>query len=190
MNWRTILMLALLAALGIGSWWLNGLMETQGWVVFKNQKWVIAGTGWETLKHAWPIAIAGMLIGGGILYALLGYLYLNATDADHKNEIDRITAQKALSDEKAKNAMNQANESLKADREALRSYERQLIDKERRLDQLQEEATERVATAESRANDAIQAANDAEKRRQNAAGAAERRRRKLEKVNSQQETKG
>ena len=110
MNWRTILMLILLATLGAGAWWLNGFMENQGWVVVENQKWVIAGTGWETLKYAWPVAVIGVLIGGGILYVILGYLYLTATEADHENEIARIKAQKALSDDKAEKARARSNE--------------------------------------------------------------------------------
>lgn len=168
MNWRTILMLALLVALGAGAWWLNGFMETQGWVVVENQKWVIAGTGWETLQHAWPIAIIGMLIGGGVLYALLGYLYLTATEADHENEIARINAQKALSDEKAKKAQIRADESIKADREALRAQKRKLQEQEDRLKRLEAEAVKRVQAAEDRATEAEKAAHKAKTKQERA----------------------
>ena len=174
MNWRTILMLALLAALGAGAWWLNGFMETQGWVVVENQKWVIAGTGWETLKHAWPIAIIGVLIGGGMLYALLGYLYLTATEADHENEIARINAQKALSDEKAKKAQISADESIKADREDLRAQERRLQEREERLKQLEAEAVKRIQAAEDRAVEAEKSAAKAITKKQRAEGAMAR----------------
>ena len=178
MNWRTILMLALLVALGAAAWWLNGFMETQGWVVVENQKWVIAGTGWKTLKHAWPIAIVGMLIGGGILYAILGYLYLTATDADHENEIARISAQKALSDENAAQAQIRADKSIKTDREALRAQERQLQEREERLKRLEAEAVKRVQAAEERAIEAKKAAAKANTKKQRAEGAMARLRSK------------
>lgn len=178
MNWRTILMLSLLAALGSGAWWLNGFMETQGWVVVENQKWVIAGTGWETLKHAWPIAVFGMLIGGGVLYALLGYLYLTATEADHKNEIASISAQKALSDENAAQAQIRADKSIKTDREALRAQERQLQEKEERLKRLEAEAIKRVQAAEERTIEAEKAAAKANTKKKRAEGAMARARSK------------
>jgi len=178
MNWRTILMLILLAALVAGAWWLNGFMENQGWVVVENQKWVIAGTGWETLKYAWPVAVIGVLIGGGILYVILGYLYLTATEADHENEIARIKAQKALSDDKAEKAQIRADNSIKSDREALRAQERQLMEREERFKRLEAEAVNRVQVAEERVKEAEKTAAKANTKKQRAEGAMARLRSK------------
>jgi hypothetical protein len=189
MNWRISLFLLLLAALGTGYWWLDGVMATQAWAVATDEKWRIAGTGWETLKHAWPVAVAGTLIGGGIVFVFMGYLYMTATDADHENEIARINTHKALSDENAAQAQIRADKSIKADREALRAQERQLEEREERLKRLETEAVKRVQLAEERANEAQKqveqanlTANDAERRRQNATAAAARRKRQAERL--------
>ena len=178
MNWRTILMLTLLAAFVAGAWWLNGFMENQGWVVVENQKWVIAGTGWETLKYAWPVAVIGVLIGGGILYVILGYLYLTTIEADHENEIARINAQKSLSDDKAEKAKIHADKSIKSDREALRAKERQLMEREERFSRLEVEAVKRVQVAEERVKEAEKTAAKANTKKQRAEGAMTRLRSK------------
>ena len=76
------------------------------------------------------------------------------TDADQENEIARINAQKALSDENAAQAKIRANKSIKAHRKELRAQERQLEEREERLKRLETEAVKRVQLAEERANEA------------------------------------
>lgn len=185
MNWRNTLTFTLFFILIFGAWWLDSVMENQAWATFQNGKWVLSGTGWETLKFAWPVVVAGLLIGSVITFFFTSYLYQIAKDLDHQSEIARISALKALSDEKAETATSKANDLLKVDRDALESYKEELINKERKLNQLQDEAVKRIKSAERCANEAIQIAEDAERRRKNAVGAAERRRRKLDKINSQ-----
>ena len=178
MNWRISLFLLILAALGLGYWWLDGFMTTQAWAVVIDGQWRIAGTGWATLKHAWPVAVAGLLIGGGIIFLFLFYLYMTAIDADHKNEIANINAQKALSDDKAENAQIEANKLIKLDREALRAKERQLIEREVRLNSLEAESIKRVQAAEERARKAEKNEAKANTKKKRAEGAMVRLRSK------------
>lgn len=108
MNWRISLFLLLLAAVGAGYLWLDGVMATQAWAVATDEKWRIAGTGWETLKHAWPVAVAGLLFGGVLVLFTFGYLYLSATDADHENELNRMKAKLEREQKRASSAESRA----------------------------------------------------------------------------------
>jgi len=109
---------------------------------------------------------------------ILGYLYLTATEADHENEIARINAQKALSDDKAEKAQIRADNSIKSDREALRAQERQLMEREERFKRLEAEAVNRVQVAEERVKEAEKTAAKANTKKQRAEGAMARLRSK------------
>lgn len=87
---RSILTIALLALIIAGGYLANNLIQNSGWITYANNEWKIAAHGWDAVLHAWPIALAGVLIGLSI-GTLLNFLYSLARDKDHQYAIERLT---------------------------------------------------------------------------------------------------
>jgi len=184
MNWRISLFLLLLAALGAGYWWLDGVMATQAWAVATDEKWRIAGTGWETLKHAWPVAVAGLLIGGVLVLFTFGYLYFSATEADHENELNRMKAELEREQKRVSSAESRAKALYQEKMSAAEQIKSSALKTQADAEELKAKAIEAVKQAQKQVEQANLTANDAEKRRQNATAAAARRKRQAERLKS------
>lgn len=182
MSWRLIFILGLLAALVTGAWWLDGYMETQAWAIAENGQWKLAGTGWETLKHGWPLAVFGCIFGGGIVLLMTVYSYALVESEDHQNEINRLSTQVGEAKQHAAEAEQRAKLSVKKDREALAEREKQLQAHQVQIETALKNAAARVSEAEEKAHQAETLGMGADEKRKRAFNTVERMKRKIAKL--------
>ena len=151
-------------------------MPTQGWaeIDFQAGKWNLVAAGWSTLLHAWPILIAGVILGLGLGVGLLGALFQGLLDVDQKSEIEHMQRLVKDAQEREKESLNRARRELEQEF----AKARDLYD---RAEQMQEKSEYAIgqALALKRAAEAAQqkAEQDVEKaqfRVRNAICAAER----------------
>lgn len=193
MKWRILMGLALLAMLfagGVGIWAsLSELVTgtTDGGRIH------VTARGFLTVFQLWPVALAGVIAGGVLVLMVAGPAFSLAQDADHEGQRHRFQQQIQAAERRALNAESQAQQRLQAriyaaevrEREAqaviaqAKQHEQALEEKTRQ----QAEDADRLQTAARHAiNQAMATAEEAEKRRRNAAGTAERLRRRLDKL--------
>ena len=186
MNWRSVLILLLMVGLVLGYFWLDSYIQTQAWASASNDKWEIKSTGWSLILHAWPVAFAGLLLGGGATLIFLVRLYSRLEDVDHRNEIQ--TLKTALKDARndAETAEIREREKLNGERYALENEEKALYQareaifaEQEHAQQMIQEAHEIARMANERVEQAEKAARFAEIKRDRAAGGFDRIKQKI-----------
>jgi uncharacterized iron-regulated membrane protein len=173
----TVLLLAL-ALCAVGLLWLHTqVMPHQAWAV-QGEHWEIAAVGWHTLLYAWPVGLAGLIAGGLVGLVAGGWWGQQATKRDLAEQHQAAQQAQAVAravEEAARQMQAHAAEARdEATRAAAQADQRQAF-VEARIRAV--DARQAEIGAQARATIA-----EAEKRRINAAGAAERRRRKLERL--------
>jgi hypothetical protein len=181
MSWRLLVIFLLLAGIGLGYWWLDNFLLTQAWASHDGKAWQLAAQGWETVLHAWPVALAGLLLGGGLTLVLAVYSYTLAEEADHRQQLHRLQASVESANNAAKLASQRAWEGLEDQRQALENREKQLQSERQLLAQQREaigqqmrQAQEIARAANERVQQAEKDASFAKVKRDRAAGAFHR----------------
>lgn len=182
-----VMLVALAGLAGLG-WWLDArVMPGQVWGVLdpSARKVTVMAEGWETVRHAWPVALGGGLVGGALAALALGLLLLVAESADHDAKVAGLNRDLEKAHKATENARGKAEADLAwkthrveekaaeiASREADLNY--RAADLDWRLREIQTAAAGQVEAA-LRERDAARAqAVEAEHRRRNAAAMAER----------------
>tara|TARA_R110001583_G_scaffold123450_1_gene274903 strand:+ start:652 stop:1233 length:582 start_codon:yes stop_codon:yes gene_type:complete len=124
MSWRAILIVVFIAALiGLGVW-LDELLTARAWGVVSGKSYSVSATGWSILFHAWPIALAGLLVAGFLGSFPLVSMYVRAESADHREVIEVLRSKLNASDERARTAEERAKkEALALVSESLKDAE-------------------------------------------------------------------
>lgn len=169
MNFRTFLIITLLAVLSFAGYWLY--INVPSYTLVNQPQggdFQIQATGWEIFWKGWFFTIPSAFLAITFSLIFLVWLYIKADEADHEKEIARMTDMKAVAEEKAKTARDDAEKSLNAHREAVREQERQLEDREKRLARLESDIVKRIQAAEDRAVEAEKAAYKAKTKQERA----------------------
>ena len=182
MKYRLAIILISLTLLGIGGYFLDEIMTLQAWGSHNGQQWHIDARGWKTLLHAWPVALGGAFLGGILMLFVLGYLLSQAQDEDHQKTIERLNQDKEHALEKASNAEKQANARFIQKTHDIEAREKQLNTLQGQLKSFALECQNKVNLANAKAKEGEEKVVNAETRRHNASAAAERRKRKLERL--------
>ena len=87
---RLFLLVALTLLLGGLYLYLDGILEMRWWVETRPEQTQLQWQGWEAALHAWPLVLVGVLVGGGMVWALFGWAYGHAEEYDHAKEIEQV----------------------------------------------------------------------------------------------------
>ena len=84
----------LLALAGTGWWLMDGWIVGQGWAAWTGtgNKWAITATGWRLFGQAWPVALAGAVLGVATLWPVLAWIARHRAEADlagRRGDIER-----------------------------------------------------------------------------------------------------
>jgi len=180
---RLFLILGLLASLiGLG-FFLHSTLSVSAWAVQNgDDNWRIVATGWGLLLHGWLIALAGLAVGGGLVLAIMGYLYGIAENTDHEQAIN---AQKHLvseAEQRAEDAESRAETQYLKQLQSAENREKRAFEQHQEAEKMQEQAREMVRQANEQANSERENALQAKKHSQNAQAAFHRKKRKLERL--------
>lgn len=180
MTVRLTALLLAVALCAVGFLWLHTqVMPHQAWASYGNG-WKLAAIGWKTLLYAWPVSLAGLITGG--LAGLMAGSWLGNQAAKRDLAEQQQAAQQAQ-------AVAQAAEqdTRQAQARADQAWHTATL-AQREAKQAQATAAAQITAAEARITEITAQAKvaiaEAEKRRRNAAGTAERHRRKLEQFQS------
>ena len=183
MNWRSVLIILLMLGLVLGYFWLDSYMQTQAWAwaSASNAKWEIKATGWSLILYAWPVALAGLLLAGGVTSIGLVKLYSRLENVDHRNEIQTLKTDLKAAKNDAETAEQREREKLNGERYALENEEKALhqtretiFAEQEHAQQMIQEAYEIARMANERVEQAEKTARFAEIKRDRAAGAFHR----------------
>jgi hypothetical protein len=182
MNFRIAAVLATLIGLAVGWYFLDDLMTTQAWASHNGKQWMMEAEGWRTLFHAWPVAVGGALFGGFISLVFLGAILSTAEDKDHEQTVNRLTQAKEQAESAAASAEERAQAQFKDKYTEIQNKQQKFEELGKRLDVFARNCQTKVDQANERVEQAEKRASDAEQRKSNAAGAAERRKRKFQRL--------
>lgn len=171
---------------------LNRVIATFGIAALDGHQAVLVASGWAAVWHAWPMALAGLLLGlaAGVpgAYALLDA----ARTADYAQHLRQMAQQVQHAEAQAAQARQDAEHVLAHEWQAARrlaQQSRELMDateaERAELEQWRKsislQVNQQLDQASQEVNEAHRVIADTEQRRINATAAAERRRRKLVK---------
>lgn len=190
--WRWLVVVVVLIGVALGGIWLHRVIATFGVATLDGTQATLVASGWAAVWQAWPIALAGVLLGlvAGVpgAYALL--------DAARAADYEQHLRQMALQVQQAEAQAAQARQEVERDLERERQEARRLAQQSRDLmaataaeraeleawrTSVSQQVNQQLALASQEVNEAHRVIADAEQRRINATAAAERRRRKLAK---------
>ncbi|WP_418139981.1 hypothetical protein AB9R84_15710 (plasmid) [Oceanimonas smirnovii] len=192
MNWKTIAALLGLAGTGLVAWKTHLYMNDRAIAVYGAQGWQIQSEGWAMLLQLWPAALLITLMGGMIGTALVAHLFGLAHFADENERVKEAQQAQQTAERERDQAFaseQQAHEIARAnldrERAALDQFRQQLLTGQQKLKswekQLQERETLAAAEIErARANEAR-----GERKKKNATAAYQRQKRKLEKIQNE-----
>lgn len=180
MKVRLTALLLAIALCAVGLLWLHTqVMPHQAWAVH-GEHWELTAVGWQTLLYVWPVGLAGLITGSLVGLVAGGWWGHQAAKLDLAEQREAAQQAQAVAravEEAARQAQAHAAEARDAATlAAAQAHQRQAL------------ADARISAAEAHLAEISAQAKitiaEAEKRRRNAAGAAERRRRKLERLKS------
>ena len=181
MKWRIVLIMSLIVGLVMGYSWLDSYLQTQAWASESNGRWEIKSMGWSLILHAWPVAFAGLLLGGGGTLTFLVFLYGLSESADHRNEIQTLETHLKTAKNDAETAERREREKLNGERYALENKEKSLYQTREKIfadqesaQKMMQEAREIERMASERVKHAEKVASFAEIKRDRASGAFHR----------------
>jgi hypothetical protein len=187
MSKRLIVILTLLAVVVAGAAWLHFELPNHAWAYKLNGEWYRTEEGWSLLLSAWPVALAGAVIGGAVLLLLFGSAYFRGFEADTEHELNAMAIRLDNAEKRAESATIRAEERLEEDREALKNKAEAVAQALQKSERLKQEAVNYYNSAKEQVGEAEAKAAEAEQRRQNATATAERYRRKVKRLSGASE---
>lgn len=195
MNNKTFIVIVLLILVGFIGYWLNDFLDVSGWVTSDGKQWNVKATGWSILSVAWPITLFGVIVSLPISLIGIYYLLHKANESDQKDVLTKLTKEVEAAKQEAKSANDRAEQKYLQRNQQLTEQEELLEEKHQVMTKLRQqfaqwktEQEQLVKEANTRAEAAIKQAEMAEQRKINAAGAAERRRRKIQRLENGKQT--
>jgi flagellar biosynthesis GTPase FlhF len=190
--WRWLVVIVVLIGVVLAGIALNRVIATFGIAALDGNQATLVASGWATVWHAWPIALAGVLVGLLIGMAGAPLLLDAARAADYAQHRRQMALQVQQAEAQAAQAQQNAERSLERERQEARRLaqqsrmlmeateaERSELEQWRKSISLQ--VNQQLDQASQEVNEAHRVIADTEQRRINATAAAERRRRKLAK---------
>ncbi|QQM83453.1 hypothetical protein JII91_29870 (plasmid) [Klebsiella quasipneumoniae] len=117
---RLFLLAVSLAALVALWWFLDDLLAMRAWVVMHRGAEPEITRGWPAVIAAWPVALAGVLLGGSGVFATLGWLMVQAEDHDHQRHLKHLQQRLDEAEQQAANAEQEARTALQTERDQVR----------------------------------------------------------------------
>ena len=193
------LAVTLIALAGGGWWFMDGWIAAQSWAAWTGNQWAITATGWQLFGQAWPVALAGAVLGVATLWPVLAWITHYRAEAGLARRRGDIERQSQALDRKQQAIEQDKRESqarLDASRLELNDiHTRRLAEIEAgaaKARTAQENAlaraTEKVRLAEARADMAEKQLEKAERGRKNAAWVAARLKNKIAQSDPEQPT--
>ncbi len=186
MNLRMALIAALMVAIGALWKYLDGVLAVSGWTVWNGAEWGQVTNGWRLLVVAWPVALAGLLVGGLVLLLLVGYAYRFAHDADTRAELERAAQAAKAAEKRAQTAEQRAREALAAEWQRLRETQAAVELRRAEAEQMVANARQIASAATERAAIAERDMARLEKRSKNHKAAFTRLRAKVDRMEAEQ----
>lgn len=173
MNWKTVVALIATSLTAIAALWLWRNLPGYAWAEFDGDNWQIVAKGWGVLAAAWPVALAGALIGFFGAGSLLAWVLERAVDADKAEKLAEAAERVRDAEERAREAQQAAERHVQARLEAVARREAAAL-------QAQAEAERAKVEAVQERNRAEELVQHATYRARNAICAAERIKRRAE----------
>jgi len=187
MSKRLIVILALLAAVAAGAVWLHFELLNHAWAYKLNGEWYRTDEGWSLLLSAWPVALAGAVIGGAVLFFIFGWLFMQGFEEDTKREISVMAMQLEHAEKQARTADKRAEERLANQWEDLKNKEAAARQALSEYKELKQKTIDYCKSAKEQIEEAEVKVAEAETKRDNSAAMAERFRKKLNRLSGASE---
>lgn len=190
--WRVLVIVMMLIGVVFGGIALHRVIATFGVVAIDGNHPTLVAEGWSAVWQAWPIALAGLLLGLLAGVPIAHFLLDAARTTDYEQHLRHMARQVQQAEAKAAQAQQDAERDLAHERQEARRLAQQsralmeATEAERaELEQWQKsvdaQVNQQLAQASQEVSEAHRVIADTEQRRINATAAAERRRRKLAK---------
>ncbi|MCV5289348.1 hypothetical protein OFB97_28775, partial [Escherichia coli] len=92
-------------------------LAMRAWVVMHRGAEPEITRGWPAVIAAWPVALAGVLLGGSGVFATLGWLMVQAEDHDHQRHLKHLQQRLDEAEQQAANAEQEARTALQTERD-------------------------------------------------------------------------
>lgn len=193
MKWRVLMVLACISLLLVAGYGIYVHMTSLYLIRSGNGQPVLQASGFAIVLSAWPVTLAGIIMGAAIMYPIALMLSAVARNVDHETERKQLNQKLASAEHRAHNAEARAESRLQWQVRAAVEREQQAKAETASAIQFRQEAEEfvRKMTAETEqiraaaALEAEQARNlmlDAERLRRQSEGKAERFQKQRDKL--------
>lgn len=172
---RLFLLAVSLAALVALWWFLDDLLAMRAWVVMHRGAEPEITRGWPAVIAAWPVALAGVLLGGSGVFATLGWLMVQAEDHDHQRHLKHLQQRLDEAEQQAANAEQEARTALQAERDQVQQLRAKALEAIRQADRQRQQALSDQATAREWVAQANTERDNANRRANNASAAFARK---------------
>lgn len=193
MKWRVLMVLACISLLLVAGYGIYVHMTSLYLIRSGNGQPVLQASGFAVVLSAWPVTLAGIIMGAAVMYPVALMLSAVARNVDHETERKQLNQKLASAEHQAHNAESRAESRLQWQIRAAVEREQQAKAETASAIQFRQEAEEfvRKMTAETEqiraaaAQEAEQARNlmlDAERQRRQSEGKAERFQKQRDKL--------
>lgn len=174
MNARRGLMILLALAVAAGGYWLYANVPLYALAVQADGQWHLSHTGWQVYLSGWFFLVPGVVLACVLLLPLVGWLYQQAEQADHREALSRLENALAGARERADTAEQVARGQYQQALATLEKREALAVAEVKKGREMQQKAMEYAKESQKVAEKATQSAVRATKKKNNAMGAAER----------------
>lgn len=190
--WRWLVVVVVLIGVAFGGIWLHRVIATFGIAALDGNQATLVASGWAAVWQAWPIALAGLLLGLLVGVPIAHFLLDTARTKDYEQDLGDMALQVQQAESQAAQARQDAERDLERERQEVRRLAQQSRDLmeateaeraelETWRSSVSQQVNQQLAQASQEVHEAHRVIADTEQRRINATAAAERRRRKLAK---------
>lgn len=172
---RLFLLAVSLAALVALWWFLDDLLAMRAWVVMHRGAEPEITRGWLAVIAAWPVALAGLLLGGSGVFGTLGWLMVQAEDHDHQRHLKQLQQRLDEAEQQAANAEQEARTALQTERDQVQQLRAKALEAIRQAEGLRQQALNDQATAREWVAQANTERDNANRRANNASAAFARK---------------
>lgn len=194
MNFRIFILLLTIATLFFCGYWIFSNVPLYALAVRNAEKWDLVANGWGIFTAGWVFAIPCLLISLAVMIPIQLIILQSAKRADHANEIETLKQDCKEKLEKMERTVNSAkNQTENAMEDAKEQYQTLILEaKERTIvantetkkaKEMQVQAANHAKQCNLSVQKSTQNIQRATKKRDNASAVAERRKRKLERIN-------
>ncbi|EAN8329681.1 hypothetical protein EOY42_26440 [Salmonella enterica] len=193
MKWRLLMVLACISLLLVAGYGIYARMTSLYLVSSGNGQPALQASGFAVVLRAWPVALAGIIMGAAVMSPVVLMLYSAARDVDHETDLQQLNQKLASAEHRAHNAETRAEARLQWQIRAAEEREQQAKAETASAIQFRQEVDELVrkmtaeteqirATATQKAEQAKNEMLDAVRQRRQSEGKAERFQKQRDKL--------